>query len=131
MNSSRARRSSSRTTRATGAVNETTDAVHLQQLILVGGRNILINLRKELRPHPLLYRLQYLEGISDRRLAYTDDLTHLHHAGRFDVHAVHRHPSVLDGINSDTAGLENTSRPQPFVNSCFLHSYLIYYIGSW
>ena len=63
-----------RTTRAAGAIDESADTTHLQNLILLGIGDVLVDLWQELCSYSLLDAFQHFEGIGDRWLL---DINHL------------------------------------------------------
>ena len=84
-----------RATRATGAIDETADTAHLQDLVLLWVGDILIDFGNQLGSYAALDRLENLEGIGDGRFAHIDYLARLDAAGGFHVDATHRHANRL------------------------------------
>lgn len=108
-----------------GAVEETREARHLHDLVLIGGRNILHVFGHKLGSHAVLGECQDFEREGDGRLAHLDHFAHSYHAGGFDVGSADGDASFLASIGGDGTRLEDTCCPQPFVYSYFLHSFFI------
>lgn len=57
---------------ATGSVYEAADASHLEQFVLVGSGNILIDLGQQFGSHSLLYGFEHSERVCDGGLPDAD-----------------------------------------------------------
>ena len=66
-------------------------------------------------PYPILNRLQHSEGICNRRFTHLYFIPFFYHTRRLKFHPVHHHAPILAGIDSNRTGLEDASRPKPFV----------------
>ena len=96
---------------AFGAVDETADAVHLQQLVLLRRRHVFEDFGNQFGAHPLLDGLFDLERIGDRRLAHVDDVARLDGARRLQLCPVHGNLAFLACGRGHGAGLEDAGGP--------------------
>ena len=58
---------------ATLAVDESADATHLQEFVLLGVGDVLVNLRNEFGPHALFDTFQHTERIGDGRFTHMNN----------------------------------------------------------
>ena len=114
---------------AAGTIDEAADAVHLEELVLLGGGDILENLGDELGADAVLNGLKDAEAVGDGRLAYVDDIADLDHARRLHLRAAYAHLSLFTGRSGHSSGLEDTGCPKPFVNAGLFH--FSYSTDSW
>ena len=105
-----------------GALDESADAVHLKQIILVLGSDVLHHVGHELGADAVFDALKYAERIGYRRLADLDDIALVYHLGRFHLDVVHSDAALLAGLGRNGAGLENTNGPEPLVNTSLSHN---------
>ena len=104
---------------AAGTVDETADAAHLQQFVLLGIGDVFIDFRQEFGTYTLFDALEDFKRIGDGWFLDVYDFANLDRTGGFDADTVHGDTSVLAGISSDAACFEDAGCPQPFVNPCF------------
>ena len=91
-----------------GALDESADAVHLKQIVLVLGSDVLHHVGHEFCADTVFYALKYAERIGYRRLADLDDIALVYHLGRFHLDVVHSDAALLASLGRNGAGLEDT-----------------------
>lgn len=104
---------------ASGAVDEAADAVHLEDVVLLAGREVLEHLGHELGADTVLDGLKHAEGVGDGGLADGDGVAFVDGLRGFGGGAVNGDSPVLAGVGGQRAGLIEPHSPEPFVNPCF------------
>ena len=110
-----------RSTQATGTVDKAGDAVHLQNLVLLGRRDVLHEPRHERRTHAALREVEHAERERDWWLTHLDDVAHADGTRRLDVVSAHRDAPFLAGLGRQRPRLEESHGPHPFIYSDFVH----------
>ena len=100
------------------AIDESADTAHLENLVLLGRGDVLIDFGQELRADTLFNGFEHAERVGDGGLAHAHHLTCLQRSRGFYVLPVDGDATVLDCIDGNGAGLEDAGRPKPLVYSC-------------
>lgn len=103
--------------RASCSVDETADAAHLQKFILLGIRDVFVDLRNEFGANTLFDTSQNAERVGDGRFFHADDLSLFNNMAWLYVGSVYGHTAVLDSIHCQGACFINTCCPKPFVDA--------------
>ena len=105
--------------RAAGAIDESADAAHFEQFVLLGCGDVVENFGQQACTYALFYGLLHTKGVGDGRFLDTDFVAVFYGAGGFGLCTVDAYASVLAGVGCQGARFVDACGPKPFVQTCF------------
>jgi hypothetical protein len=92
-----------------------------EEFVLFGGSEVAEMLGDSGGRYPLAYNGKDFVSMSDRRLAYLNDLADFDEVRGFDTEIVDTDMFFATGLGGKVSGLENTDSPKPFVYANLSH----------
>ena len=111
--------------RAAGAacsIDETTDLSHFEQFILLRRSDVFKDFGKQFGADSFLDGLEHAKRVGDGRFFYSHLIADFNGSRWFSQCTVDGDSSVFTSVGRYRAGFEYPCGPQPFVNSCLVHS---------